>query len=128
MAGTTIRMTAKKENSLQIINNKIRNIKGAECVSEFKQIVNDVVILTLIYEKYYMRTGGYTSLSIVLTEYEQQQTAYIVASGGGEGIVNHSFGANRNFAKECVEVLELCGFNVIESDLENKGFFDRFIK
>ena len=130
MAGATIRMTSKKQHSLQEIHKKIHHIDGAEQISKTELIINDVVIWTLAYEKYYFRTGSYTSISIVLTEHEQEQTACVVSAGGGAGIANQSLGANRKFAKECVKVLESCGFSVIESDLDvtGKGFVERFLK
>lgn len=130
MAGATIRMTTEKQHSLQEIHEKIRYIEGAEQISKTAQVINDVVIWTLAYEKYYFRTGSYTSMTVVLTEHEQAQTACVVASGGGGGIVNHSYGANRNLAKECVQVLEKCGFTIVESDLEmkEKGFIERLLK
>lgn len=130
MAGVTIRMNAGSQNSLQEIHNKIRSIEGAEQVSKSSQIINDVTIWTLVYEKYYFRTGSYTSVTIVLTEHGQNQAACIVSSGGGAGIINYSFGSNHKFATECVRILESCGFSVIESDLDikDKGFVDRFLK
>ena len=120
MAGATIRMTAKKQYSLQEIHEKIHYIEGAEQISKSAQTINDVTIWTLAYEKFFLRTGSYTSVTVVLTEYDAIQTACIVASGGGNGLVNHSYGANRNFAKACVQVLERCGFTVIESDLDQQ--------
>lgn len=130
MAGATIRMTANRQNTLQEIHEKIHYIEGAEQISKSAQTINDVIIWTLAYEKYYFRTGSYTSVTIVLTEHGQEQTACVVASGGGAGIVNHSYGANRKFAKECVQALELCGFTVTNSDLDMKdmGFAERFLK
>lgn len=130
MAGATIRMTANKQNTLQEIHEKIHYIEGTEQISKSVQTINDVVIWMLAYEKYYFRTGSYASVTIVLTEHGQEQTACVVASGGGGGIVNHSLGANRNFAKACVQVLESCGFSIIESDLNmnGKGFVERFLK
>ena len=130
MAGATIYLTAAKQHSLQEIHEKIHYIEGAEQVSKFAQTIGTVTIWTLVYEKYYLRTGGFASATIVLTEHEQAQTACVVTSGGGEGIVNHSFGANRNFAKACVQVLESCGFATIESDLDRNGksFFERLYK
>lgn len=110
MAGANIQMHAKKEVSFEDINRKIRNISGAELVSNSTQIINDVKIMTLVYEKYYMRTGSFTSVTIVLTEFEEDQTASVVASGGGGGVFNLSLGSNRNFAKACVQELEKCGF------------------
>ena len=117
MAGATIRMSAERQNSLQEIHNKIRSIEGAEQISKSTQIINDVSIWTLVYEKFYFRTGSYTSATIVLTEHGQNQTACIVSSGGGAGVVNYSFGSKNKFASECVRILEACGFSVIESNL-----------
>ena len=130
MAGATIQMTATKQYALHDIHAKIHYIEGAEQVSKSEQIINDVTIWTLVYEKYYTRTGGYTSMTVVLTEHEQTQTACIVTSGGGEGLGNYSYGANRNFAKACVQALESCGFEIVESDLDMQGksFFERLFK
>lgn len=130
MAGATIQMTAKTQHSLHEIHEKIHYIEGAEQISKTEQTINDVIIWILAYEKYYFRTGSYTSMTVVLTEYEQERTACVVSSGGGTSIVNQSLGANRKFAKECVEVLESCGFSVIKSDLDvkDKGFIECFLK
>lgn len=130
MAGTSIQMIAEKKISLREINRKIRNISGAEQVSNFTQRINDVEILTLVFEKYYLRTGSFTSVTIVLTEYGEEQTACVVSSGGGEGLVNFSMGANRNFAKACVQELEACGFVAMNSDLNSrgKGIVERFFE
>lgn len=130
MAGATVRMTTKKQKSLQEIYEKINNIEEAEQISKSVQTINDVTIWTLAYEKFYFRISSYASMTVVLTEHGQEQTACIVAAGGGEGLVNNSYGANRNFAKACVQVLEAYGFTVIESDLDmhGKGLFERFFK
>lgn len=130
MAGATIRMTAKKQKTLQAIHEKIHYVEGAEQISKSEYAINGVAIWILAYEKYYLRTGSYASVTVTLTEYEQEQTACIVASGGGGGIINHSYGANRDFAKACVQALEECGFSVTESNLDvhGKGFVERFLK
>lgn len=128
MAGTTITMKANKRKTLQEIHAEIHYIVDAEQISKTEQTVNGVTIWTLAYEKYFFRTGSFTSVTVVLTEYENEQTACIVASGGGAGMVNHSYGANRRFAKECLEKLESCGFAVVSSDLDRKGITERFFK
>lgn len=130
MPGISIHMTAKKKNSLQEIYKKINYMKGAEQVSKSTQTINDVEIWMLVFEKYYLRMSNYIVLTIVLTEHGEEQTASIVATGGGEGVVNYSFGAKRNFAKACVEELESCGFIVNNSDLEigGNGIFERILK
>ena len=130
MAGATVRMTSKKQNTLQAIHEKIHYIEGAEQISKSESVINGVTIWTLAYEKYFFRTGSYASVTVVLTEFEEEQTAFVVAAGGGDGIVNISYGANRNFANACVLALEECGFTVTESDIEiqRKGLLKRLFK
>ena len=130
MAGATIRMKASKQATLQEIHERIHYIEGAEQISKSAQTINDVTIWTLVYEKFYFRVSSYNSVTVVLTEHGQEQTACVVAAGGGEGITNFSYGANRNFAKACVQALESCGFAVLDSDLDmhRKGLVERFFK
>lgn len=128
MAGATITMKADKQKTLQEIHAEIHYIVDAEQVSKTEQTVDGVTIWTLAYEKYFFRTSSFTSVTVVLTEHENEQTACVIASGGGTGMVNHSLGANRRFAKECVEKLEGCGFTMVSSDLDRKGLVDRFLK
>ena len=130
MAGATIRMTATKQKTLQQIYEKVHYVEGAEQISKLEVTVNGVEIWTLAYEKYFFRTGSYASVTVVLTEFGQEQTACVVASGGGAGINNFSYGANRNFARACVLALEECGFSVLESDIEihPQGFLKRLFK
>lgn len=130
MAGATICMKAVRQYTLQEIHEKIHYIKGAEQISKSVQTVGGVTIWTLAYEKYFFRASSYTSLTVVLTEHGQEQTACVVASGGGAGMVNHSLGANRNLAKACVRVLESCGFAVTESDLDtgDKSLLEKLVK
>ncbi|MBR3786213.1 MAG: hypothetical protein IKJ77_07395 [Firmicutes bacterium] len=120
MAGATVHMTAIKQKTLQEVREQLLKIQCIEEVSATKQIINDVKICTAVFEMYYERTGSYTSATVVLTENGEEQTACIVASGGGAGLLNHSYGANRDFAKSCVKKLETCGFVVTDSDIEQK--------
>ena len=130
MAGATVTMTAKRQKTLQEIHAEIHGIVDAELVSKREQTINDVIIWTLAYEKFFFRNKSYTSAVVVLTEHAEEQTACVIASGGGSGMVNHSLGANRRFAKECVEKLETCGFTVIQSNLDakGKGIVERFLR
>lgn len=123
-------MKANKQRTLQEIHAEIHSIVDAQMVSKREQTVNDVTIWTLAYEKYFFRTKSFTSVTMVLTEHENEQTACVIASGGGTGMVNHSYGATRRFAKECVEKLESYGFTIVKSDLDQKGkgIVDRFLK
>lgn len=130
MAGITVRMTAKKQHSLQDIHQKIHLIVGAEQVSKLAYQIGDASAWLLVYEKYFFRVSGYASLTVLLGEKGDIQTADIVSSGGGEGIVNHSLGANGRFARECVRALEEIGFVVDgeNSDPLPKGLLDGYLK
>lgn len=129
MAGATIHMTATKQNTLQEVREQLLKIQCIEEVSATEQIINDVKICIAVFEMYYERTGSYTSATVVLTENGKEQTACIVASGGGVGLLNHSYRANRDFAKSCAKKLEACGFVITDSDIDQKqGFFQRIFK
>lgn len=130
MAGLTIRMTAEKQHSLQEIHQKIHLIVGAEQVAKLEYRIGEGSAWLLVYEKYFFRVGGYASLTVLLAEKEETQTADLVSSGGGEGIMNHSMGANSRFAGECVRVLEELGFAIEEkaSDPLPKGLLEFFQK
>ena len=41
--------------------------------------------MLLVYEKYFFRVNSYASLTVLLTEQGETQTAQIVSSGGGDG-------------------------------------------
>lgn len=77
-----------------------------------------------------LRSGSFCSMIVVLTEHGQEQTAYIVTSGGGDGLLNSRDGSNRKFAKDCIQQLEACGFTIVKSDIDTKkkGFIERFLE
>lgn len=130
MAGITIRMKAQKRTELADVHAKIHYIEGVELVSKVENTFNGVTSWLLAYEKYFTRTGSFAGLTVLLTECEQEQFADLVAFGGGSGIVNYSFGANRKLAEDCVKALLECGFEVTGLDPEEgkKGLLERFFK
>lgn len=129
MAGVTAQLIARKQKTLQEIYESLNTVTDVEQISKNEQIINDVVIWTLAYERLFVRAGSYCSAIVILTEHETEQSAFVVASGGGDSI-NFSYGANRRFAKDCVEKLETCGFIIVHSDLDKqrKGFIARFLE
>ena len=110
MAGTDIQMTAQKQLSLPQICQKLNSIGDVERVAHIEHSDNDVHSVLLVYERYYVRVSSYASLTVLLTEHGQTQTADVIACGGGDGYLNFSLGANRNFAREYAKALEECGF------------------
>lgn len=67
-------------------------------------------VALLCFERMYFRNGSYASLAVMLTDDGEVQTADIIGYGGGEGLGNFSWGANRNFAEMAEEVLRKQGF------------------
>ena len=51
-------------------------------------------------------------LSLLLTEDEQSMEAVIAGFGGGDGLLNISWGANKSFAQRVVKILKAYGFVV----------------
>lgn len=110
MAHKAMQMTAHKRASLQEIHQAIHLIAGAEMVCQHLQTIHDVTILSLVYEKYYFRSNNYASLTVILTEFGEEQTACIAVSGAASGLANFAYGADSHFAKSCIQALESCGF------------------
>ena len=114
MASKKIEMYSKKQYELEEIKNKIKEefdkhkFSDVEFKDEILRELGDTKTLLLIYEKWYVRTGSYTSLVIMLSEYQGYQGADIIATGGKE--VYFSLGAEANFAKLGEDALRNLGF------------------
>ena len=114
MAGVAISMIADdKSKSLEELATILKNEIGAELVYDSRRKLDDASAWLLSFERFYFRNGSYATLTIMLTESGDQQTADIIGSGGGEGIFNISWGANSSFASMAVDLLQQCGFREI---------------
>lgn len=67
-----------------------------------------------VYEKYFMRSSNFASLSVVIRQENQFVMVYAIASAGGSGIFNISWGANEDFLLSFQRSLERMGYQ--ESD------------
>ena len=83
--------------------------KGAELVYKNIHTEGGLEVLLLVFEKFYFRTASYASLTIQCIHCDDQR-AIVVGTGGGKGIPNISYGANKSFAKDAVETLKEFGF------------------
>lgn len=81
---------------------------GSEYVCEANMLGGKAVLLC--FEQYYFRCSNYVSLSIMLTETEECQEAVVAGFGGGDGLLNISYGANKSFANKAVKCLTKIGF------------------
>ena len=81
-----------------------------KCKEDVYHVLGDGKTLLMIFEKWYMRTGSYTSLVILLSEYHDVQCADVVATGGKEGFF--SLGSESDFENIGIEVLQDLGFKI----------------
>lgn len=86
------------------------NFDGELVCNELQELNDNTKVLVMNYEKYYFRVKSYVGLTIVITEYNGAQTAVITGFGGGDGLLNISWGANDSFASEMVKMLKNSGF------------------
>ena len=114
MASKKVEMYAKKRYELDEIKNKIkeefdkRKFSDVEFKDEIIRELGDTKTLLLIFENWFLRTGSYASLVIMLSEYQGYQSADIIATGGKEAFF--SFGAEGDFAKFGEDALKNLGF------------------
>ena len=84
---------------------------SVELVTHDETTVNDVLIITKIYEKYYMRNSSRASLTVQLVGYRGRIRAFLAGSGGGNGtFFGFSWGAEENFVESAAECLRRLGF------------------
>lgn len=87
-----------------------KNFDGELVCNELQELNDNTKVLVMNYEKYFFRVKSYVGLTIVVTEYNGAQTAIITGFGGGDGLLNFSYGANKSFASEMVKMLKEFGF------------------
>ncbi|MCM3214563.1 DUF6054 family protein [Niallia taxi] len=54
-------------------------------------------ICTFIFERYYFRTSGRATLTVILENFDGENKVRCMTSGSAESIINIDFGASRNF-------------------------------
>ena len=111
MASKKVEMYAEKRYELDEIKNKIKeefDKRNVEFKDEIIRELGDTKTLLLIFENWFLRTGSYAGLVIMLSEYQGYQSADIIATGGKENFF--SFGVEGDFAKLGEDALKNLGF------------------
>lgn len=119
MAVYQIQMTAQKQDDLTELEHALCSNQNFEFLCRTERSLTDSHILLLAFEQTFMRAGGTISLSVLFTETGEQQTADLIASGGGEGL-GFSGGSCRSFVKEAAAILASYGFTDINPEPEEK--------
>ena len=118
MSSAIIKMKRGSETDLAEVSKSILgDFKGdvAELSLEQMSEVNGVKVLLLILERYYMRNGSMAVSTVQIIDSGEVQQATIIGTGGDEGLMNISLGANQDFACRVAKVLAKLGFEEIRS-------------
>ena len=118
MSSAIIKMKRGSETDLAEVSKSILDdFKGdvAELSLEQMSEVNGVKVLLLILERYYMRNGSMAVSTVQIIDSGEVQQATIIGTGGDEGLMIISLGANQDFARRVAKVLAKLGFEEIRS-------------
>ena len=118
MSSAIIKMKREAKTDLAEVSKSILDdFKGdvAELSLEQMSEVNGVKVLLLILERYYMRNGSMAVSTVQIIDSGEVQQATIIGTGGGEGLMHISLGANQDFARRVAKVLAKLGFEEIIS-------------
>lgn len=110
MSALTIKLTGDGTTPITKVVQALKQSLGGEYISESWHALGDATAVLLSYEKYFLRNGSYTGLTVLLTESAGVQHADIVGFGGGEGLFNISWGSNAEYADDAARILQSCGF------------------
>lgn len=102
-----LRCSAKHRNIGEIVGTIKANL-SAEYVCEASMLGGKAVMLC--FEEYYFRCNNYVSLSVMISENDDCQEVVIAGFGGGEGLFNLSYGANKSIVNKTVKCLTKIGF------------------
>ena len=119
MASKMITMYAEKKYELSEIREEMKRNLEAEFGGEAEHELGETKTLLLIWERWYIRTGSYASVSVLLTEFRGYQCADIISSGGKDDFF--SWGAEENFAKCAEDVLRELGFSGKSDNYKGTG-------
>ena len=103
-----------REFPADYIINELTQYDIATLVDRVEKEYADGKVTLLCFEKFYFRSNSSAALTIMANETKDLTEVEIISLAGGEGLLNISWGANKNFAQKVVEALQRIGFEVIE--------------
>lgn len=109
MASKLVKMKSIKKHQLSKIESELNYQLAVECVGRELKELSGVKILMLVYEKYYVRNDSYAALTILITEYQDEQRVELISAGGKNTFF--SFGAEGNFVSKAESILRRLDFS-----------------
>lgn len=116
MSATTIKMVRDHSGDIEEIITEFKYSIGGDYISEVRHESGEMKAVLLSFEKFFFRTGGYTGLTVMFVEQKDMQYADIVGFGGGEGLLNISYGANLRYATDAADLLQQAGFQELSRE------------
>lgn len=121
MSCTTIELKRKAVTGLEEIGKKVQEALSGDFVSSELAVrkiteAEGVRVLLMVFEKYYCRNGSMAVTVVQIMDSGEEQRAVVAGTGGGEGILNISFGANRDYAERISKALMRMGFEVTDGE------------
>jgi hypothetical protein len=99
----------------EILIEEVQKSSSVELLEAVTRQMGDVTIHILVFEKFYMRSSNWASLSVILTAEKDVLTVDAMGSGGGQGLIfNLSWGAEEDFVSVVESILLNYSFTTLE--------------
>lgn len=115
MARLSMQGRGNHEILREILIEEVQKSSSVELLEAVTRQMGDVTIHILVFEKFYMRSSNWASLSVILTAEKDVLTVDAMGSGGGQGLIfNLSWGAEEDFVSVVESILLNYSFTTLE--------------
>ena len=83
---------------------------SVEVAGKLEHSLGGAELYVIVIEKFFLRTGDFTSLTIVVTSDEAHSCVEAIPSGAGEGVLNIRLGADMRFAEDFEHAMRAAGY------------------
>jgi len=94
--------------SISTVADELERRIATEVICKVIKASDNAIMLCM--EQYYFRVKNYAALTVLLSQENEYQDAVVVGAGGGSGLSNISWGANKSIAIKAKKALEELGF------------------
>lgn len=112
MAAYTMQGTGNVYAIADALTNGIRqSAMTADVKYRVDRPLGSALLCALVFEKYYMRSSNYASLTVVLSADGEAVNADLMGSGGSSSLINFSWFAEDDFVGVATGILSQLGFS-----------------
>ena len=76
--------------------------------------VNGVSVFLMVFEKFYLRNSSTTAATVQILDSGTEQTATIIGTGGGSGVLNTNYGSHADLTAALAAALAKYGFTKVD--------------